>query len=141
MTNLTIVKSCICFPIQAIKVSENFLKALNLTSTMYSYRSDDELRTNDNIPDEYKDSYIDNLYFAWARPHSDIEHEFISIKDFIRNDYGIVINNLTKHNERGFLTSEGKFVDRKQAYLIAKAVNQLYREERSENLYSDNVKF
>lgn len=141
MTNLTINKSCICFPIQPIKVSENFLKALNLTSTMYSYRFDDELRTNDNIPDEYKDSYIDNLYFAWARPHNDIEDEFILITHFIKNDYGVVINNRTKHNERGFLTSEGKFVDRKQAYQIAKAANQLYREERSENLYSDNVKF
>lgn len=141
MTDITIRKSCICFPIQPIKVSDTLLKALDSVSVMYSYRFDDELKTSTNIPEEHINSYVNKLYFAWARPHSEIEDEFEVILMFILSDFNIDIKNRRTYNERGFLTSDERFVDRKEAYQIAKKSNQLYREERSEQLYSDNVKF
>lgn len=141
MTKLVIKKCCICFPIHHIKVSELLLEALNLSSVMYGYSRDEAIRTETNIPDEHKENFIDRLYFAWGRPHNLIEDEFEIILMFILSEFKIDIKNKRKHNERGFLTSENEFVDRKQAYQIAKAANQLYRDEISQQLYSDNIKF
>ena len=46
-----------------------------------------------------------------------------------------------RHDEvEGFQTTEGRFVDRHEAYMIAKNAHQLFREEPNEILKSYNLK-
>lgn len=47
--------------------------------------------------------------------------------------------NYITQEEQGFLTSKGRFVDRKEAKIIAKNANQLIRDSIFENLISEDL--
>ena len=47
--------------------------------------------------------------------------------------------NYISQDEQGFLTSKGRFVDRKEAKIIAKNANQLLRDSIFENLISEDI--
>lgn len=48
-------------------------------------------------------------------------------------------SNYISQDEQGFLTSTGRFVDRKEAKMIAKNANQLIRDSVFENLISEDL--
>jgi len=48
-------------------------------------------------------------------------------------------SNYISQDEQGFLTSKGRFVDRKEAKVIAKNANQLIRDSIFENLISEDI--
>lgn len=58
--------------------------------------------------------------------------------------YDFIFDNFVKYDcreyRKGFLTSTGHFVDRKEAYKIAKQYNQLKKESEEGILYSEDLK-
>lgn len=48
-------------------------------------------------------------------------------------------SNYISQNKQGFITSTGRFVDRKEAKVIARNANQLLRDSVFENLISEDI--
>lgn len=48
-------------------------------------------------------------------------------------------SNYISQDKQGFITSTGRFVDRKEAKIIARNANQLLRESVCENLISEDI--
>lgn len=72
--------------------------------------------------------------FTWGHAHSYCRHWFLFAEVYPSM-------RIPEHEEEGFLTDTGEFVDREQAYLIAREAGQLKHECADGRLISENVVF
>lgn len=76
------------------------------------------------------------VYVCWAHTYHEIMRMNLDAPDNVLKNDGDV-----RDSEQGFVTSEGRFVNRKEAFLIADAAGQIkHKHGESNSLYSEDLR-
>ena len=92
-----------------------------------------------HVQNGFKESTIDNIkegIIVCGRRHSDC----YNVLKGILGDYTQAVDYKPERDHQGFLTSKNRFVDRKEAWIIAEKQNQIIRVSGGEGtLYSEDI--